>query len=139
MQREVTWNPPHASTLESKHKTRFDFKLTNTEGLEAYVEVKSVTYSPKAHLAAFPDAVSVRAHKHLQALMQVQQSGKQAYLIFCVQRTDAHHVTAAKEIDPIYAELLQQAQKVGVSIHAFLCKMDTEEIKVSHEIPIIWS
>ena len=139
IKREVTWHDDTHNTVKTnkQSKTRFDFQITTSQADEIYIEIKSVTYSPQPQVAAFPDAVSTRSHKHLQTLMDVQKAGKQAYLIFCVQRTDAHYVTAAKDIDPTYAHLLQQAHKAGVQIHAYVCTMDQISIQLSHEIPVL--
>ena len=65
---------------------RFDLLID-----DEFVEVKSVTLKlPDA--GAFPDAVSARAARHLDALGRLARSGRRATLVFCVQHTGIEKV-----------------------------------------------
>ena len=52
--------------------SRFDFKLSNDNGEEYYLEVKGVTLEEDGH-AMFPDAPKERGRKHLLELIEVKK------------------------------------------------------------------
>lgn len=58
---------------------------------DIYVEVKSVTLK-LADSGAFPDAVSVRAARHLDTLSRLARKGGGAALVFCVLRSAFGHL-----------------------------------------------
>ena len=136
---EVTWGT-------GEHKSRFDFafyfEAAKPTSLCGYLEVKSVTYAPEpikqVGLVAFPDAVTKRGLKHLEALMQVVAQGKRSILCFCVNRSDAERVTIAEDIDPDYAAGLRRALKVGVEVIALQAVADAKQHRVVKEIPFIF-
>ena len=103
---------------------RFDFKLTRDDLPDAYVEVKSVTLHLESGLGAFPDAVSARAKRHLEALTTRVQAGDRGILIFCAQHCGIHRVQAAADIDPDYAQALLHAHQNGVEVYAYGCATD---------------
>lgn len=97
-------------------ETRLDFLLNDS----IYLEVKNVSMVlPTTTVAAFPDAVSVRAAKHLRELMNLKDQGFRAICLFVIQRDDATSFTPAKIIDPAYAEQFLMAQKAGVEMLAY--------------------
>src|SRR5690606_2094142 len=65
--------------------SRIDLLLTGHDRLaDCYVEVKSVTLAGDG-IGYFPDAVSVRAAKHLNRLAALAAAGMRAVIFFCVQ------------------------------------------------------
>lgn len=78
-----------------------------------YVEVKNVTLSFDG-AAAFPDAVSERATKHLKELIRLKRQGHRAAIVFVIQRGDCGYFRPADEIDPEYGRWLRRAVKAGV-------------------------
>ncbi|MGB1740600.1 MAG: DNA/RNA nuclease SfsA [Pseudomonadales bacterium] len=96
--------------------SRFDFKLTASSQVSQFIEVKSVTYHSSNGWGLFPDAPSVRARKHLQTLIEAQQLGFKAALVFCVQHSGIKQIAPASAVDPEYAELLGEAVQAGVSV-----------------------
>lgn len=65
-------------------KSRFDLLLTNDEGDDFLLEVKSCTlFSDKG--AMFPDAITERGRKHLLHLQELQQEGYHTGVLFLVQ------------------------------------------------------
>jgi sugar fermentation stimulation protein A len=99
-----------------------------------YLEIKNVTLK-MGDYALFPDAVSVRAHKHMHDLMSMKDQGFNASLFFIIQRTDCQFFAPARSIDPVYANLLRLAQTRGVSIRAFSASIDETGVRISQEIP----
>lgn len=118
-------------------ESRLDFLLTNEEGNQTYVEVKNVTLKGENGTALFPDSVSTRGQKHLKELISLKQAGKNAAMLYIVNREDVTKFSPAVEIDPKYAELLKEAQKEGVQILAYQCKLTPSEIYLNTPIDIV--
>src|SRR5918992_1438578 len=76
--------------------SRLDLCLEGKSGW-GYVEVKNVTVSFDG-AAAFPDAVSERATKHLKELMRLKRRGHRAVVVFVIQRHDCDCFRPADEI-----------------------------------------
>ena len=114
---------------------RFDF-LLDERGTSRYVEVKNLTLAGDRGLGLFPDAVSVRALKHVRALMRRAACGDGAALVFCVQHTGVERVTTADEVDPAYGAALRQAVKSGVGVFAFACRIERYEILMDAALPV---
>lgn len=83
-----------------------------------WVECKNVTLVEDG-CAAFPDAASQRAQKHLRELMDIVEHGERAAMFYLVQRPDAECFAPADYIDPAYAELFAEAREKGVEMHAY--------------------
>lgn len=102
---------------EQKYGTensRIDFLLKDDNQSDCFVEVKSTTLLTENGLGMFPDAKTERGQKHLRELMQIVQQGKQAVIFFAILHTGITHFEIARHIDPIYANLWQEAIACGV-------------------------
>jgi len=121
-------------------KTRLDFALTNHDVSEFkkvdlkkgkekfhFIEVKNVSLAEN-DIAKFPDSVTERGQKHLTELMQLVDWGHSAEILFTIQRSDGKTFSAAKEIDPDYANLLEKAAKHGVKISPVLCELTNQGV-----------
>ena len=62
------------------------------------------------------------------------EQGHKATLLFIIQREDITNFLPAKEIDPIYTSLLQQANEKGVNILAYKCKLNNKGITVDQQV-----
>jgi sugar fermentation stimulation protein A len=93
--------------------SRLDILATTDMGEDFYIEVKSVTLKEGSQ-ARFPDAVTTRGAKHMRALEALVMGGKQAAVMFMVQRADCDCFAPEVTIDPAYAKALAQAQAMGV-------------------------
>lgn len=117
---------------------RFDFSLSQSSvDRQIYVEVKSVTLCLGEGRGAFPDAVSVRAKKHVQALVDCVQHGDRGVLVFCAQHNGIASVCAADHIDRTYAEALNHALAAGVEVRAVACHIDVDRIEVRGPIEFV--
>ncbi len=119
--------------------SRLDFQVTK-EGVSTYIEVKSVTLGPLGKNSGkgyFPDAVSVRAKKHLTCLSKLALQGESTMLLFCVQHSGITEVHPANHIDPDYGDMLKKAYKDGVKIKAYNCLITPKNIDLQQEIPVI--
>ena len=113
---------------------RFDLALENSAGM-TFIEVKSVTLLHEGGTGAFPDAVSTRAVKHVNALAACVAEGHRGVLVFCAQHCGVQAVRPAHEIDVGYAEALAQAVDQGVEVLAFGCTTDLTEFGIDRQLP----
>ncbi|WP_030074098.1 DNA/RNA nuclease SfsA [Halomonas alkaliantarctica] len=103
---------------------RLDFRLSDPDKGEAFIEVKQVTLKEADGHGYFPDSVSVRGTKHLHTLTALAEQGKRAVLLFCVAHEGIHDVAPAAHIDPIYAVALAEAVDAGVEVLAYGVTLD---------------
>ncbi|MHA2097626.1 MAG: DNA/RNA nuclease SfsA [Candidatus Kariarchaeaceae archaeon] len=89
---------------------RFDFVLRNPTGDLVITEIKSTT-RVKNMVACFPDGVSSRATKHLNALIEMAKNGEKVMIIFVVQRR-ADYFWPCESVDPKFAETFQKALNI---------------------------
>jgi len=121
-----------------EERSRIDLLLDSPgdeRSIPCYVEVKNVTLVNDG-IARFPDAVSVRASKHLRELMSVVRAGQRAVIFFCVQRGDVREVRPADHIDPRYGETLREAVACGVEYLAYGAEVSAREIALRQALPV---
>jgi sugar fermentation stimulation protein A len=114
---------------------RFDFLLEGSRG-RCFVEVKSMTLRLSGGWGAFPDAVSVRALRHVEALIRRKRAGDRAVLLFCVQHTGVDRATTADAIYPEYGDAVRRAVAEGVEVFAYGCRIDRDAIAVDRALPV---
>jgi len=115
---------------------RFDF-LVVEDGTHISVEVKSTTLMVGEQLGAFPDAVSSRALKHLDALARRVAAGERALLIFCAQHCGIEQVRPAAEIDAAYAQRLLEVARLGVEVQAYGCSTDLHHMSIDRQLTVL--
>lgn len=115
--------------------SRFDFLLGEGEH-SCVVEVKSVTLALGEGIGAFPDAVSLRGHKHLRELTMLAQAGQRTCLLFCVMHSGIHTVVPADDIDPLYGQLLREAIAAGVQVLAWSVLPAPQGLRVAGQLPV---
>jgi sugar fermentation stimulation protein A len=107
--------------------SRFDlFGFDGTK--EVWMEVKNVSMK-RDDWALFPDAVTERGQKHLKTLMKIVESGQRAAMIYIIQRTDISKFRAAHEVDAKYAQLLEEAKRVGVEVYPVQVQLNEQGIE----------
>ncbi len=116
--------------------SRIDFLLTG-QGADTYVEVKSVTLSRQTGLAEFPDSVTKRGAKHLDALAQMVGEGHRAVMLYLVQRTDCAALTLAADIDAAYHRAFVQARAAGVQVQVFDCAINPRGVTLRRALPFV--
>jgi len=118
------------------HTSRIDFFLSGHDSEpDAYVEVKSVTLREGKH-ALFPDAVSERGRKHLLALTTLKKQGHRTGMLYLVQRSDCERFAPAFNVDPAYAQALQDAVDAGVEVWALACDIDETGVTTTTLLPV---
>ena len=116
-------------------KSRFDFYAEHGDK-KAFIEVKGVTLENDG-VVRFPDAPSERAVKHVEELIDAVNEGYEAYLFFVVQMEGVKYFTPNRDTQPEFAEALLKAEKAGVQIRAFDCKVTEASIQIHEEVPIV--
>jgi sugar fermentation stimulation protein A len=117
--------------------SRFDFLLEALGRPPCYVEVKNVHLMRKPGLAEFPDSVTMRGAKHLDALAAAVIGGARAVLLFVIQIPSAEAFTIARDIDPAYGAAFDRARAAGVEMLAWRCAITTDGIEIAEPVPIL--
>ncbi|WKE66311.1 DNA/RNA nuclease SfsA [Gallaecimonas kandeliae] len=116
--------------------SRVDFLLEG-QSRRLWLEVKSVTLHLGDGMGAFPDAVSQRALKHLDALAAKVEAGEEAALLFTVMHTGITQVRAAEHIDPVYAQRLKEVIQRGVKVLAYKARITTEGMDLDKAVKVV--
>lgn len=117
--------------------SRIDLLLSgHDQAPDCFVEVKNVTLAQEG-AAMFPDAVSVRASKHLRELMAMVRQGFRACLCFCVQRSDVKRMQPADHIDAVYGSALREAMAAGVEVLAYQAQVGPQGIVLTRALPVV--
>lgn len=114
--------------------SRVDIVLDDPLLPSCFIEVKSVTLLEDNGRGYFPDAVTTRGQKHLRELADVAASGQRAVLFFAVLHSGIENVAAARHIDPVYDELLEQAEKAGVEVLCYRAEISPTALTLSQRI-----
>ena len=114
--------------------SRLDFFLSDGKRV-CYMEVKNVTLR-NGNAAEFPDAVTVRGRKHMNALMNAKEQGYDACMLYVVQRPDCDCFRPAADIDPQYSGALRAAQQKGVTILVYKVRVSPEGICFLEALPL---
>ncbi|MEQ6918069.1 DNA/RNA nuclease SfsA [Halomonas aquatica] len=122
-------------------RTRLDFLLEDPRHGSAFVEVKQVTLQEADGHGYFPDAVSERGRRHLEALAALAAQGHRAVLLFCVAHEGIDDVAPAAHLDPAYAVALREVSARGVEVLARRCELIREgelpvEIRLGSRLPV---
>lgn len=104
--------------------SRFDFLLGNGRK-QMLLEVKSVTLVEN-RIAKFPDAVTARGLRHIQHLLELNQTGYATSVLFVVQRSDADLFQPHWSRDPAFAGALSMAQTHGLQILVYSAEITPE-------------
>lgn len=115
--------------------SRIDILLEDEERPPCYVEVKNVHLMRRAGLAEFPDSVTARGAKHLNALAEMAASGARAVMVYFTQRGDAERFTLAHDIDRTYAKAFLEAAAGGVEAIALASTLTLEGLGPPRPIP----
>ena len=114
--------------------SRVDFLLEGAGRPRCWLEVKSVTLARERGLAEWPDCVSKRAAAHVHELAATVADGDRAVVLFLIQRpADAFRIAA--DLDPAFAQALDQAAEAGVEVLAYACDLTPESIRVARRVP----
>lgn len=114
-------------------KSRIDY-LLEKDGKKIWVEVKGVSLSMDK-VAAFPDAPSIRAVKHLNELMELKEGGDRAAVLLLILR-DSQYFRPKWETDPKFSDAFYEAMEKGVEVYPVQFELRGKEIVYKGLIPI---
>lgn len=102
---------------------------------EALVELKSAVYYRSSDRSArYPDTISIRGRRHVEALTNNSQYDR--YLVFIAGHPDAE-LFGPSEVDPLLPMLLRRASEAGVSVKAVKIYIDGGSIVLSNpDLPV---
>ena len=115
--------------------SRFDFYVESLSGKRAFIEVKGVTLEREG-AAAFPDAPSERALKHVEELIEARRQGYEAYLLFVVQMKGINFVEPNWDTQPAFGEALKKARRAGVRLLAYNCLVREDGLEMHAPVPV---
>ncbi len=129
---------PQAREVRAEYRfgqSRLDFCLETPQGLHL-VEVKGVTLEENGHVR-FPDAPTERGVRHLHELIRAVEEGHRATAFFVVQMESAVDFAPNDANHPAFGEALRKAQKAGVNIVAYTCRVTPDSVCIDRSIPVI--
>jgi len=120
---------------ETKYgNSRFDFYV-ECENRKAFIEVKGVTLENDG-VAAFPDAPSERAVKHVEELIEAKQDGYDVYVLFVVQMKGVKYLVPNENTHPEFADALRKAASAGVNVIAYDCIVTEDEMVIDKPVEV---
>jgi sugar fermentation stimulation protein A len=130
LRQEVPYTP------EGHAKSRIDILLSDGPRPDALVEVKNTTLLVDG-VVRFPDAVSERGRKHLEALLTAVKSGMRGVILFAVNRPEGTHFAPAGDIDPRYAYTLREVVAQGVEAVAARIRHSGNRMEVTGTLEVV--
>ena len=115
--------------------SRFDCYV-ETETDKIFVEVKGVTLEENG-CVRFPDAPTERGIKHIKGLVDAVENGYKAAVFFVIQMEDVISFSPNYETQPQFGRTLKDAEKAGVKILAYSCKVTPDSLEIDKAVPVI--
>lgn len=115
--------------------SRFDFYFEK-DNHKGYIEVKGVTLENNGE-AKFPDAPTTRGTKHVNELVEAKKDGYDTYIFFLLQFKGANSFTTNREMDPTFAEAVDEAIKNDVEVLVYDSVVKKDSIIISEEITYV--
>lgn len=120
---------------EVRHgNSRFDFYI-ECEKKRAFLEVKGVTLEREGK-AFFPDAPTERGVKHVMELSECIKEGYSAYILFVIQMKGIYSFSPNDITHPEFGEALREAEKNGVKLLAYDCRVAPDSIELDAPVAI---
>ena len=119
--------------------SRVDIRLADhpDDPRPCWVEVKTATLGGPDGVALFPDAVTTRGLRHLEALSARVAAGDRAVILYLCKRADARALAPAEDVDPAYARGLRDAVAAGVEALAWRADVTPEAITLAAQLPVL--
>ncbi len=114
--------------------SRLDF-YGETAAEKLWIEVKGVTLEENG-CALFPDAPTSRGERHIRELIRAAKEGFAAYIVFVIQMQGVKSFSPNRRTHPAFAEALLEADRAGVHIAAYDCRVAPGEIRLDASVPI---
>lgn len=128
-------SPNDDLTLKPGRAIRIAAQNSKKERPITLIEIKNATLRSDDGVT-FPDAVTIRGQKHLKHLMVLKERGYRCIILFFAGRSHTNWVGPAKNIDPQYAALLQQAIECGVEAMAIKVEVTANGLLLCGNLPV---
>ena len=115
--------------------SRFDICVTTDQAERVFVEVKGMTLEHNKK-AAFPDAPSERALKHVTELSIARAEGYLTAVLFIIQLEEVELATIHEERQPKLQQAIEEGHEKGLEVLAYNCKVTPETIVLKESIPV---
>ena len=115
-------------------RSRIDFRM-RYRGRDLLAEVKAAVCVQNGR-ALFPDCPTVRGTRHVEELTAARARGEQAALVFVVHREDADRLSPWRAVDPAFARALRTAERRGVRVLAYTCRVSPEGCTLARRITV---
>lgn len=102
---------------------------------KGFIEVKGVTLEEDG-VAKFPDAPTERGAKHLRELIKAKEEGYEAAVLFVIQMKGVQEFRPNEERDKNFTEALREAEKAGVKILAYDCRVQVGKIYIDQKVSV---
>jgi len=107
-----------ASARETRYRgSRIDYAIEGPGGW-GLLELKSAVYLSREGLCMYPDTVSERGRRHVEALAEAARSGLRAVIAFVAAHPLCTGFRPCCEVDPQLCTLLREAREAGVEVYA---------------------
>ena len=97
--------------------------------------MKGVTLEENG-VAKFPDAPTERGAKHLRELIKAKEEGYEAAVLFVIQMKGVQEFRPNEERDKNFTEALREAEKAGVEILAYDCRVQVGKIYIDQKVSV---
>ena len=124
-----------SNSTEKTEAMQAPTEIETTRSRKIFLEVKGVTLEDNG-VVLFPDAPTERGVKHVRELIRCHEEGFETYVLFVVQMERALYFTPNSKTHPQFADALCDAQKAGVQLLAYTCKVTPDEMKIDKELKV---
>jgi len=90
----------------------------------------------KDRIAYLPGMPSKALNERLESLLWMKNRGQDPRLLFVVCRCDADCFCANREVDPYFADLLEDVKNAGIPIEVLRCFVNEEGMTFDRTIPL---
>lgn len=105
--------------------------------LSTFIEIKSCTFESEG-ICMFPDAPTERGRKHVLELIKAVHNGYNTAIVIISMMDFTTAFTPYYDIDPLFGEVLKRAWLEGVSVKAYNCSLNADNIELRDEIEVFF-
>lgn len=117
--------------------SRIDYLLEGPGGAGGVMEAKSAVYLSEERLCMYPDTVSVRGRRHVEALSAARSEGLRAVIVFVAAHPLCRGFRPCCEIDPTLCDMLKKAREEGVEVRAVKMHLEDGDVLLdSPDLPV---
>lgn len=116
---------------------RIDY-LIRSRGSDGLLEVKSAVFHSGDGYCMYPDTVSLRGRRHVEALIKAREAGLDVLIVFISAHPLCRAFKPCRAVDPEVARLLSEARRRGVEIYSIKMHMrrDGEVLLDDASLPV---